>query len=137
MCVGASLDFVVGIDKCDVITRGYAESGIACVGESSVCLFDDGDSSVMFFPIVAYLGRLVRCSVDDKYYFKAAERLACDAPDAPIRGKAMRRRLRTVITHIIQMPARIVKHARSIKIDIGNSNAWADTFIWLYNLICC
>ena len=61
----------------------------------------------------------------------------CDAPDAPIRGKAMRRRLRTVITHIIQMPARIVKHARSIKIDIGNSNAWADTFIWLYNLICC
>ena len=62
--------------------------------------------------------------------------LLCDAPDVPMRGKASRRRLRTVITHIIQTPARIISHARKIQMDVGSSNVWADTFIWLYNKIC-
>jgi hypothetical protein len=60
----------------------------------------------------------------------------CDAPEVPMRGKATRRRLRTVITHIIQTPARIISHARKIRMDVGSSNAWADAFIWLYNRIC-
>ena len=60
----------------------------------------------------------------------------CDAPEVPMRGKATRRRLRIVITHIIQTPARIISHARKIRMDVGSSNAWADAFIWLYNRIC-
>ena len=60
----------------------------------------------------------------------------CNAPKVPMRGRACRRRLRTVITHIIQMPARIISHARKIKMDVGSSNAWADAFIWLYCTVC-
>ena len=60
----------------------------------------------------------------------------CDAPNAPMRGKAFRRRLRTVIMHIIHTPARIISHARKIKMDLGCSNVWADTFIWLQGVIC-
>ena len=60
----------------------------------------------------------------------------CNAPNVPMRGRVNRRRLRTVITHIIQLPARIISHARSIKMDVGSSNAWADAFIWLYNTVC-
>lgn len=62
--------------------------------------------------------------------------LLCDAPDAPMRGKASRRRLRTVIMHIIHTPARIITHARTIKMDLGCSNAWADAFIWLHSVVC-
>ena len=60
----------------------------------------------------------------------------CDAPHAPIRGKAFRRRLRTVIMHIIHTPARIISHSRKMKMDLGGSNVWADTFIWLQIAIC-
>lgn len=60
----------------------------------------------------------------------------CNAPDVPMRGNAQRRRLRTVIMHIIMTPARIVSHARKTLIDVGGSNAWADAFIWLYDRIC-
>ena len=60
----------------------------------------------------------------------------CDAPDVPMRGDAHRRRLRTIIMHIIRIPARIISHARKIKMDLGSSNAWADTFIWLSSTVC-
>ena len=60
----------------------------------------------------------------------------CDAPDVPMRGTVSRRRLRTVILHIIHTPARIVSHARNFKMDLGSSNVWADTFIWIQNAIC-
>ena len=60
----------------------------------------------------------------------------CDAPAVPMRASASRRRLRTVILHIIHTPARIISHARKIKMDLGASNVWADTFIWLQRMIC-
>lgn len=59
----------------------------------------------------------------------------CDAPDVPMRGEASRRRLRTVIIHIIRTPARIVSHARRTKLDLGASNVWAGTFKWLYGIL--
>ena len=62
--------------------------------------------------------------------------LLCEAPDVPMRGKADRRRIRTVILHIIHTPARIISHAKKIKIDLGSSNSWADAFIWLQHKIC-
>lgn len=62
--------------------------------------------------------------------------LLCEAPDVPMRGKADRRRIRTVILHIIHTPARIISHAMKIKIDLGSSNSWADAFIWLQHKIC-
>ena len=62
--------------------------------------------------------------------------LLCEAPDVPMRGKADRRRIRTVILHIIHMPARIITHARKIKMDLGCSNSWANAFIWLQRKIC-
>ena len=61
--------------------------------------------------------------------------LVCNAPDVPMRGEVSRRRLRTIIQHIIHTPARIITHARTIKMDLGDSNVWADTFIWLQNTV--
>ena len=52
--------------------------------------------------------------------------------NTPSRGKAQRRRLRTVIMNIIHTPAHIISHAREIVMDLGCSNAWADAFINIY-----
>ena len=54
-------------------------------------------------------------------------------PNPPTRGKAHRRRIRTVILNIIHTPARIISHAREIIMDLGCSNAWADAFIDIYS----
>ena len=48
--------------------------------------------------------------------------------DAPIKHDAKRRRLRTVITNIIQMAAHITKHARKNIMGLGRSNTWRHTF---------
>ena len=71
--------------------------------------------------------------------YNVLRRIGCalsEAPAAPMRGKAFRRRLGTVITHVVQTPARIVRHSRTLKMDLGCSNAWADTFIWLQRKLC-
>lgn len=62
--------------------------------------------------------------------------LLCEAPDVPMRGIADRRRIRTVILHIIHMPAHIITHARKIQMDLGCSNSWANAFIWLQHKVC-
>ena len=48
--------------------------------------------------------------------------------DAPIKHDAKRRRLRTVITNIIQMAAHITTHARKNIMGLGRSNTWRHTF---------
>lgn len=54
----------------------------------------------------------------------------------PMRRLASRRRLMTVIMHIIHAPARIVMHSRSMRIDLGCSNIWAPVLIQLHDRIC-
>ena len=44
--------------------------------------------------------------------------------DIPIKRPVKRRRLRTVLEHIIMTPAVIVKHARKSHVDLGRSNPW-------------
>lgn len=49
--------------------------------------------------------------------------------DAPMKRKARRRRLRTVIMNIIHAPAHITQHAHQLIASLGRSNAWANTFL--------
>lgn len=56
--------------------------------------------------------------------------------DIPMRGSAFRRRARTIIMNIIHTPARIVTHGNRIRMDLGCSNIWADTYIYLQKKIC-
>lgn len=56
--------------------------------------------------------------------------------DIPMRGTAFRRRVRTIIMNIIRIPSRIISHGNRIKMDLGCSNIWADTFIYLQRKIC-
>ena len=49
--------------------------------------------------------------------------------DAPMKHRARRRRLRTVILNIIYAPAHVTSHARQIYASLGRSNAWAETFL--------
>ena len=44
--------------------------------------------------------------------------------DIPIKRPVKRRRLRTIVEHIIMTPAVIVKHARKTQVDLGRSNPW-------------
>lgn len=53
------------------------------------------------------------------------------APEIPMKSEAYRRRIKTVIEHIIYTPAQIKTSARSITIDLGRSNVWAHVYIWI------
>jgi len=44
--------------------------------------------------------------------------------DAPIRGNVKRRRIRTIIQHIVYMAARYVRHARGIALNFGSNSPW-------------
>ena len=60
-----------------------------------------------------------------------------ECKNIPMRGKAFRRRIRTIIMNIIRIPARIVTHGNKIRMDLGGSNVWVDTFIYVQKKICC
>ena len=49
--------------------------------------------------------------------------------DAPVKRRARRRRVRTVILNIIHAPAHITQHARRLRASLGKSNAWGNTFM--------
>jgi hypothetical protein len=51
--------------------------------------------------------------------------------DTPIKGKAKRRRLSTVIKHMILIASHLTKHARRKWLTLGRSNAWTRTFMRL------
>ena len=43
-----------------------------------------------------------------------------------------RRRLRTVISNLIQIAGHLTCHARKLRLSLGQSNAWADAFIGVW-----
>ena len=54
------------------------------------------------------------------------------ATDAPLRKKAQRRRIRTVIQNLITLAAKLVYHARRYKLAFGRHSPWFVTFRRLY-----
>jgi len=50
------------------------------------------------------------------------------AADAPLRKKAQRRRIRTVIQNLITLAAKLVYHARRYKHAFGRHSPWFVTF---------
>lgn len=55
--------------------------------------------------------------------------------DTPLRKKAQRRRIRTVIQNLITLASRLVYHARRYKLSFGNHCPWFLTFKRLYMAI--
>ena len=53
-------------------------------------------------------------------------------PDAPLRKKAQRRRIRTVIQNLITLASRLVYHARRYKLSFGHHCPWFLTFRRIY-----
>jgi len=53
-------------------------------------------------------------------------------PDAPLRTKAQRRRIRTVIQNLITIAAKVVSHARQYKLGFSRYSPWFATFNRLY-----
>ena len=56
------------------------------------------------------------------------------AADAPLRKKAQRRRIRTVIQNLITLAAKLVYHARRYKLAFRRHSPWFVTFRQIY---CC
>lgn len=54
------------------------------------------------------------------------------APDAPLKRKVLRRRIKTVIQNLITLASKIVSHARRIYLKFGNHSPWFPTFKRLY-----
>lgn len=52
--------------------------------------------------------------------------------DAPIRKKAQRRRIRTVIQNLITLAAKMTRHARQTRLRFGRGNRWLPVFARLY-----
>lgn len=52
--------------------------------------------------------------------------------DAPLRKKAQRRRLRTVIQDMVMMAVKLVFHARRWRLKVNRNNKWLPTFKRLY-----
>lgn len=52
--------------------------------------------------------------------------------DAPLRKKAERRRIRTVIQNLMTLAAKMVRHARQTKLKLGYGNRWLPAFRRLY-----
>lgn len=50
--------------------------------------------------------------------------LSLEVDDLPIKRPVKRRRLRTVLEHIIMCPGLLTKHARQKRLDLGVSNLW-------------
>ncbi len=50
----------------------------------------------------------------------------------PIKRPVKRRRLRTVVEHIIMTPGIVTRHARKTRIDLGRSNPWRMAAAWLW-----
>ena len=50
----------------------------------------------------------------------------------PMREKAFRRRLGTVIENIIHMPVQFINSGRALTLDIGCCNSWGDFFIFAF-----
>ena len=52
--------------------------------------------------------------------------------DAPVRHSTIkRRRIRTIIDNILQIAGHFTEHARRLKLSLGRSNGWRNTFIRL------
>ena len=51
----------------------------------------------------------------------------------PEKRPVKRRRLRTVISNLIQFAGHLTRHARKLRLGLGKSNAWANVFydVWL------
>ncbi|MBO8129613.1 MAG: transposase [Peptococcaceae bacterium] len=58
--------------------------------------------------------------------------LTMTALNVPLRKKAQRRRIRTVIQNLITLASRLVRHARQIKLRFGCHNPWYLTFKEFY-----
>lgn len=57
------------------------------------------------------------------------------ANDTPLRKKAQRRRIRTVIQNLITLASRLVYHARRYKLSFGNYCPWFTAFRRIYMVI--
>lgn len=52
--------------------------------------------------------------------------------DAPLKKKAQRRRIRTVIQNLITLAAKMTRHARRTRLRLGRRNRWLPVFSRLY-----
>ena len=58
-----------------------------------------------------------------------------EAPDAPIRQHVQRRRIRTVIQNMMYIAARVVRHARQVKLRFGVYGPWFPTVSRIFRTI--
>ena len=59
------------------------------------------------------------------------------APGVPLRKKAQRRRLKTVIQNLIYLAARLVRHARRYKLAFAKWSPWFRSYRFVYNRLQC
>jgi hypothetical protein len=57
-------------------------------------------------------------------------------PDAPLKKKVFRRRIKTVIQNIITLASKLVRHARRYRLRFGRHSPWFTTFNRLYSSFC-
>ncbi|MBG9794734.1 hypothetical protein ABD76_20530, partial [Paenibacillus dendritiformis] len=61
--------------------------------------------------------------------------ISIQEPDAPLRNKVSRRRVKTVIENLIWLASRMVEHARQTKLRFGRHSPWFQTFQRIYGIL--
>ncbi len=61
--------------------------------------------------------------------------LSLQAPDAPVKTKGNRRRVKTVIDNLIWLASRMVEHARQTKLRFGVHSPWFPVFRRMYTVL--
>lgn len=66
---------------------------------------------------------------------RAIGQISLQEPDAPVKTKVTRRRVRTVIENLIWLASRLVHHARETKLRFGRHSPWFPTFRRIYAVL--
>jgi hypothetical protein len=76
---------------------------------------------------------VVHCGLFAYNLLRLIGQMANQGDDLPLRNPASRRRIKTVIQHLIYLAARIVRHARRYKLSFGAWSPWFPAFARVYH----
>lgn len=122
-------------DEPDILIEQYHQHGTSEQYHSEI----KTDMGLERFPSGKFLtNQLVfHCALLAYNCLRLIGQTANTAPGVPMRKKAQRRRLKTVIQNLIYLAARLVRHARRYKLAFAKWSPWFGSYRFVYKRLQC